>query len=213
MHELLKQGEERYKQRAAEEQSRVLVDNPLAYEYDALYDEESSKRDTVAALKKVNRENLKSRYLQELELAAEKRTREQSAAWENMERKERIREVQTGQAAVNSESFITDSYRRQLELNNQSKMLESMEDKVNERRTANAETGMMGFYSKFLTRTIEGVVQHNTQAETPLKQEVLPTTREKLDDKLKQLKSKQEEKEREERARRQLELKGDGDPF
>ncbi len=93
MRDLLKQGEERYKQRAAEEQSRVLVDNPLAYEYDALYDEETERRETVLAQKKVNRQNLKSRYLNDLEVAAEKRTREQSAAWENMESKERIREV------------------------------------------------------------------------------------------------------------------------
>lgn len=39
--------------------------------------------------------------------------------------------------------------------------MEKAEESINERKTANAETGMMGFYSKFLTKTIEGVVQHN----------------------------------------------------
>lgn len=52
-----------------------------------------------------------------------------------------------------------------MELNNQNKMLEQIEEQVNEKKTANAETGMMGFYSKFLTKTMEGVVAHNKHTE------------------------------------------------
>jgi len=32
-----------------------------------------------------------------------------------------------------------------------------MEEKLNERKTANAETGMMGFYTNFLYKTMQGV--------------------------------------------------------
>jgi hypothetical protein len=53
-------------------------------------------------------------------LQTEKRQREQNAAWEKMESKERVREVETGQASANTEAFVTDSYRKQLELNKQS---------------------------------------------------------------------------------------------
>lgn len=48
-------------------------------------------------------------------MANERRTREQNAAWENMEMKERIKEDST--ANTNSEKFITEGYRRQMELN------------------------------------------------------------------------------------------------
>jgi len=45
-------------------------------------------------------------------LHAERRQREQSHAWESMEKRERLREVETGQARAETEAFVTDSYRR-----------------------------------------------------------------------------------------------------
>ena len=85
-------------------------------------------------------------------LQTERRQREQLAAWEKMEKKERVREVETGQASGESEAFITDGYRKQLEINRENDLATKIEDQVNERKTANAETGMMGFYSNFLTK-------------------------------------------------------------
>ena len=41
----MKQSEARYQQRVADETSKVIADNPLAYEYDTLYDEESERRE------------------------------------------------------------------------------------------------------------------------------------------------------------------------
>lgn len=93
-----------------------------------------------------------SRYIEAMVLQTEKRQREQNAAWEKMEQKERVREVETGQASANTEAFVTDSYRKQLELNKQSQIVTQIEEQINERKIANAETGMMGFYRNFLTK-------------------------------------------------------------
>ena len=82
-----------------------------------------------------------------------------------MEKKDRLKEVETGAAGPNSESFITESYKRQIELNQQNKMLEQIEEQMNEKKTANAQTGMMGFYNKFLARTVESAVSQNNQLE------------------------------------------------
>lgn len=49
-------------------------------------------------------------------LQNERRTREQLAAWEKMERKDRQREVDTGQASGEAERFVTDAYRKQMEI-------------------------------------------------------------------------------------------------
>jgi hypothetical protein len=49
----------------------------------------------------------------------ERRKMEQLAAWEKMERKDRQREVDTGQASGDGERFITDAYKKQMELENQ----------------------------------------------------------------------------------------------
>jgi hypothetical protein len=46
----MKESEKHYQQKIAAETSKVIADNPLAYEYDTLYDdmkaEESALRDT-----------------------------------------------------------------------------------------------------------------------------------------------------------------------
>jgi hypothetical protein len=60
-----------------------------------------------------------SRYIETMVLHKERREREQLAAWEKMEKKDRQREVATGQASAEAEAFITESYRRQLEITGQ----------------------------------------------------------------------------------------------
>eukprot|EP00347_Sterkiella_histriomuscorum_P021987 403332073 len=207
---LMQQNQQRYQQKVADETSKVIADNPLAYEYDTLYDDEKERRENVLAQKKAQRQNLQSRYIKDIVTASERRTREQNAAWESMEKKERINEVENGQVQ-NSESFITESYRRQIELNQQNKMLEQIEEQMNEKKTANAKTGMMGFYNNFLTRTIETVASSNKIVEQQQQVQAL-STRDKLEDKLKQLKQKQMDQENEEKQRRQHE-QYDDDPF
>jgi hypothetical protein len=66
-----------------------------------------------------------------------------------MEKKERIREEEE---FVGTERFITGSYKAQLELNKQNDILGEHEENYNKKRTANSETGMMGFYKNFLTK-------------------------------------------------------------
>lgn len=40
-------------------------------------------------------------------------------------------------------------------------MLEEIEEKMNEQKTANAKTGMAGFYNNFLNRTMDSVASQN----------------------------------------------------
>ena len=55
MKTLLQHSEQRYQQKLADETSKVMADNPLAYEYDTLYDdmkaEETSLRQAQLAKK------------------------------------------------------------------------------------------------------------------------------------------------------------------
>ncbi|CDW88111.1 UNKNOWN [Stylonychia lemnae] len=207
---LLKQNQQRYQQKLAEESSKVIAQNPLAYEYDALYDEEQERREQQLAMKKESRKNLESKYQKELLLAAERRKREQNAAWEKMEQKERINEVNSGKVGPNAESFITESYRRQMELNQQNKLYEELEEQLNQKKTANSETGMMGFY-KVLNRTMDTVNNQNKQIEQEQKSQK-QIAQDKVGEHLKILKEKQLEQERLEKERRSNELYDD-DPF
>lgn len=45
-----------------------------------------------------------------------------------MEKKERQREVDTGAAKADAESFITESYRKQMEINNQESLAVKIEE-------------------------------------------------------------------------------------
>ena len=109
-----------------DESSRVIADNPLAYEYDTLYDdmkaEETALRDEKLAKTSGKGQSKPSRYIESMVLQTERRQREQNAAWEKMEKKDRVREVETGEASAEVESFITESYRKQIELNSQNQL-------------------------------------------------------------------------------------------
>ncbi len=85
-------------------------------------------------------------------LHTERRQREQNAAWEKMEKKDRQREVEMGQADGQAESFVTDAYRIQMQLNSHDQLVTKLEEQLNEKKTANAQTGMMGFYKNLLTK-------------------------------------------------------------
>lgn len=75
----------------------------------------------------------------------------------------------------------------------------ALEEQINEKKTANAETGMMGFYKNFLTKNqnLGGGVRNEPAAKVaavaPLKNE---STRDKIEGTLKALKEKQAEKNR-----------------
>jgi hypothetical protein len=53
---LIKQSETRYKQKLADETSKVIADNPLAYEYDTLYDDIKAEQDQQRSLKTVKKD-------------------------------------------------------------------------------------------------------------------------------------------------------------
>ena len=62
-----------YQQKLADETSKVIADNPLAYEYDRVYDEmkETSERQKWAKVPEK-----KSKYIEEMVLHTERRQRE-----------------------------------------------------------------------------------------------------------------------------------------
>lgn len=64
-------------------------------------------------------------------LHSERRQREQSHAWESMEKRERQREVETGQAKAETEAFVTDSYRKQMEVNKDGVLATEVEERLN----------------------------------------------------------------------------------
>ena len=106
-------------------------------------------------------------------LHAERRQREQSHAWESMEKRERQREVETGQAKAETEAFVTDSYRRQMEINKDGALATEVEERLNAQKTANAETGMMGFYKNLMTKnkavgsSADVALDKNVEADKP----------------------------------------------
>ena len=77
-----------------------MADNPLAYEYDTLYDDMKAEEDQLrmAHQARANKaqDNRPSRYIEQMVMHTERRQREQNAAWEKMEKKDRQREVETG---------------------------------------------------------------------------------------------------------------------
>jgi len=85
---MLINGEQRYKQKVIDETSKVIAENPLAYEYDIFFDEEQERKEAALAQKKAARQNLKSRYINEMVVNSERKAREQNDAWENMQKKE-----------------------------------------------------------------------------------------------------------------------------
>ena len=62
---------------------------------------------------------------------------------------------QNKKEGVESESFVTGSYLKQLEIQKEGQMVTQIEEQLNQRKTANAERGMTGF-AKYLGR-IRGV--------------------------------------------------------
>lgn len=80
-----------------------------------------------------------------MEKIRERRDIEQSAAWERMEAKDNKK-----QGGKETEKYVTGNYLKQLEIQKNHAMITEVEEKRNEKRTANAETGMSGFYKNLL---------------------------------------------------------------
>ncbi len=48
-----------------------------------------------------------------------------------MEKRERLREVETGQAKADTEAFVTESYRKQMEINKDGALATEVEERLN----------------------------------------------------------------------------------
>jgi hypothetical protein len=107
--------------------------------------------------------------------------------------------VETGQAKAETEAFVTDSYRKQMEVNKDGALATEVEERLNAQKTANAEFGMMGFYKNFMTKnTAVGSNANEAPKTETLKADAQApvSTRDKIEDKLKALKARQEEAKR-----------------
>ena len=95
-----------------------------------------------------DKEKPKSRYVDKLIKANERREIEKSAAWERMEAKANARDP----GAAQGESFVTASYMKQLQVQRYAMLVTAVEEVRNEKRTANAERGMAGFQMNYLAK-------------------------------------------------------------
>lgn len=135
----------------------------------------------------VKPKELKSKYIGNMIKTAKRREVEQNAAWEKMEALERQREIDKGLAAGETEKFVTSSYKKQLELNKEAQLLAEAEERLNEKKTANADTGMMGFY-KMLNKTTDKGAEQAEKTEDAMPKVKEQSTRDKLENSLALLK-------------------------
>ena len=80
-----------------------------------------------------------------MEQIRERRDIEQSAAWERMEAKDNKK-----QQGAEPQKFVTGNYLKQLEIQKNHALITEVEERRNQTKTANAETGMSGFYRNLL---------------------------------------------------------------
>jgi len=67
-------------------------------------------------------------------------------------------------------------------------MLTEIEEKVNEKKTASAETGMMGFYKNFMHKNVGEAADLKEQNEVPKGEKKPQDLRSKMEERLKELK-------------------------
>ena len=117
-------------------------------------------------------------------LAKERRDVEQSAAWERMEAKTNKEDGTEG------DKYVTKGYLKQLEIQKENALITEVEEQINSKKTANAETGMSGFYN-ILNKQGRLAEDLPVQPEKIQKQD----QRGRLEEKLRVLKEKRAEKE------------------
>jgi hypothetical protein len=166
-----------------------LSEDPNVYEYDSLYDNISSVKNSK---KKIEEDKNKPKYIHNILANAERVKLERQIALEKIEKKRREREGEV----EDKPKFITKGYEEQLAINNKKQMLMKLDEKYDEKNSVlNKETGMMGFYSNLLTKNTaygggkrgEGDVEQIAQ-NTKKKKDFKAEIEEKLDRREKQIK-------------------------
>ena len=54
------------------------------------------------------------------------------------------------QPGEEGDKYVTKNYLKQLEIQKENALITEVEEQINQKKTANAETGMTGFYTKFM---------------------------------------------------------------
>jgi len=134
------------KAQLSEQMSINLASDPNFYEYDSVYNE-SSKSKVISSAR--NDIDDKPKYLGSILAATEKRTIEQSLIKEKVETKRREREEND---YGEKPKYLTKAYKESLNITKKNEMINTLNDKYDEKKTVSSEFGMMGFYSNLLTR-------------------------------------------------------------
>ena len=140
--------------------------DPHAFDYDYHYEKQEAAKVSKQreATNQRATEKPKSRYLAQLMKANERREVEKSAAWERMEAKSNQKDGKQG------ESFVTESYLKQLEIQKDGQIITAVEEEMNKKKTANAQTGMSGFHTNYLAK-IKGIGQESDEKEAQIEEE------------------------------------------
>ena len=100
------------------------------------------------------------------------------------------------QPGSEGDKYVTKNYMKQLEIQKENALITEVEEQINQKRTANAETGMTGFYTNFMNN--QGRL--NTEDSAPEQKAVVKQDfRGKMEDKLRELKAKQAVREEEQK--------------
>lgn len=145
----IKKQEAAYKERLAEETSRLFKEDPSVYEYDAIYDQ---IKPSVGAKNKDRRE---SQYMQSIFREHSRRGREQQIALEKIEEKDRDRERRIN-GDLPEQRFVTAGFKKFQEMRQKQEKIEMAEQVYNKKHSVqHTEEGMMGFYSRFLSQNAD----------------------------------------------------------
>eukprot|EP00826_Nyctotherus_ovalis_P035704 TRINITY_DN3088_c0_g1_i8.p1 TRINITY_DN3088_c0_g1~~TRINITY_DN3088_c0_g1_i8.p1 ORF type:complete len:289 (+),score=104.22 TRINITY_DN3088_c0_g1_i8:81-947(+) len=145
----IKRQEAAYKERLAEETSRLFRENPGIYEYDAIYDQ---IKPSVGAKNTSKRE---SQYMQSIFREHSRRGREQQIALEKIEEKDRDRERRIN-GDLPEQRFVTAGFKKFQEMRQKQEKIEMAEQVYNKKHSVqHSEEGMMGFYSRFLNQNAD----------------------------------------------------------
>ena len=121
--------------------------DPTIYEYDSIYDDMKAKEVDSSGPKEVK----KSRYIETLLKAADKRKKEYER---RVDRKIQIEREKEGDEFKDKEAFVTSSYKKKLQEKEEEEERERRENMLNDMMDVTKQKDLSGFYRHFLNQTI-----------------------------------------------------------
>jgi len=128
--------------------SKVVLEDPTIYSYDAHYDQINEKRQELVEQKK--QKNVGSKYINNLKKTADKRKVEQSMIHERMAEKELKREGES----TNTEKYVTSSFKKMMEEGKKFEAEDEAKEQYNKIHGAENEDNMLGLYKDLYKQDI-----------------------------------------------------------